>query len=154
MLHRITALLVGVVLGATLTVAGPSTAKPTDDSQPFTVAQQLDSWFAWTFNRLPDCATEDSDNCRWDADIRGNGRGVTFVALNGKRYGTDGRRIEHRFTAPKCDRYGQWRKVPHRLVGVRVDGVTGGSFRVTARSCWHVGATTYVITPRGRVGIS
>lgn len=32
---------------------------------------------------LPACATEDSDNCRWDADTQGNGIGRSFVVVNG-----------------------------------------------------------------------
>lgn len=29
------------------------------------------------------CATEDSDNCYWDANSRGNHSGQSFVAVNG-----------------------------------------------------------------------
>ena len=32
---------------------------------------------------LPPCATEDSTNCHWDAQTRGNGQGVSFVDLGG-----------------------------------------------------------------------
>jgi len=35
---------------------------------------------------LPPCASEDSDNCYWDASERGNGQGTDFVALNGMVY--------------------------------------------------------------------
>lgn len=30
------------------------------------------------------CATEDSDNCHWDAKKQGNGKGRSFVTVNGK----------------------------------------------------------------------
>jgi hypothetical protein len=30
---------------------------------------------------LPPCVTEDSDNCYWDADTRGNGQGNDIVVL-------------------------------------------------------------------------
>lgn len=32
---------------------------------------------------LPACATEDSDNCYWDASSRGNGSGNSFVVRDG-----------------------------------------------------------------------
>lgn len=32
---------------------------------------------------LPDCPTEDSDNCYWDAAMRGNGQGVSFYVIAG-----------------------------------------------------------------------
>ena len=32
---------------------------------------------------LPPCATEDSDNCYWDASTRGNGKGSSFVVIEG-----------------------------------------------------------------------
>ena len=32
---------------------------------------------------LPACQSEDSDNCRWDASSRGNGRGNSFDSRNG-----------------------------------------------------------------------
>lgn len=34
---------------------------------------------------LPPCATEDSDNCFWDAQERGNRLGRSFVTVNGTR---------------------------------------------------------------------
>jgi hypothetical protein len=37
-------------------------------------------------NQLVACATEDSDNCFWDAAVRGNGEGTSFVTLNGVTY--------------------------------------------------------------------
>lgn len=35
---------------------------------------------------LPPCATEDSVNCYWDAQQRGNGEGRSFVNYNGQTY--------------------------------------------------------------------
>lgn len=32
---------------------------------------------------LPACATEDSDNCYWDAQTMGNGQGRSFYVING-----------------------------------------------------------------------
>lgn len=32
-------------------------------------------------DRLPPCATEDSDNCYWDADTMGNGQGHDSVVV-------------------------------------------------------------------------
>lgn len=31
---------------------------------------------------LPPCPTEDSTGCYWDAAARGNGEGVSFIALD------------------------------------------------------------------------
>lgn len=35
---------------------------------------------------LPLCATEDSSQCVWAADIQGNGDGTSFVDLDGELY--------------------------------------------------------------------
>lgn len=35
---------------------------------------------------LPPCETEDSNDCYWDAAVRGNGEGTSFVTLNGVTY--------------------------------------------------------------------
>lgn len=32
---------------------------------------------------LPACATEDSDNCYWDAEEQGNGQGRSFTVIDG-----------------------------------------------------------------------
>lgn len=32
---------------------------------------------------LPPCATEDSDNCHWDARTQGNGHGLSFDVIDG-----------------------------------------------------------------------
>jgi len=32
------------------------------------------------------CATEDSHNCVWNADIQGNGQGNSFIDINGTAY--------------------------------------------------------------------
>lgn len=34
---------------------------------------------------LPACATEDSTNCKWDADTQGNGIGQSFIDIEGKQ---------------------------------------------------------------------
>ncbi len=36
-----------------------------------------------THPTLPTCATEDSDNCYWDATERGNGKGRSFTVVDG-----------------------------------------------------------------------
>ena len=33
---------------------------------------------------LPDCPTEDSDNCYWDAQTQGNGQGHSFYTIMGE----------------------------------------------------------------------
>jgi len=33
---------------------------------------------------LPECETEDSDNCAWDATVQGNGQGRSFYVIDGK----------------------------------------------------------------------
>lgn len=35
---------------------------------------------------LDACQTEDSTNCFWDADVQGNGKGVSFHDINGVAY--------------------------------------------------------------------
>lgn len=40
----------------------------------------------WAPLDLPPCPTEDSDNCYWDADVRGNGQGISFTVRNGNVY--------------------------------------------------------------------
>ncbi len=35
---------------------------------------------------LPACEYEDSDNCIWQADERGNGEGQSFIAYRGEVY--------------------------------------------------------------------
>lgn len=32
---------------------------------------------------VPECATEDSDNCIWNAETQGNGKGQSFIVING-----------------------------------------------------------------------
>ena len=32
---------------------------------------------------MPACATEDSDNCFWDAETMGNGEGRSFIVVDG-----------------------------------------------------------------------
>jgi len=38
------------------------------------------------FQNLPACAEEDSSNCYWDADARGNGKGQSFIDIEGVTY--------------------------------------------------------------------
>lgn len=35
---------------------------------------------------IPPCPTEDSDNCYWMADRQGNGKGRSFVTIDGTTY--------------------------------------------------------------------
>lgn len=35
---------------------------------------------------LPYCEQEDSDNCYWDSRLLGNGKGQSFISINGHRY--------------------------------------------------------------------
>jgi hypothetical protein len=37
--------------------------------------------FALLLYTLPQCATEDSTDCVWDAATQGNGKGVSFLAV-------------------------------------------------------------------------
>lgn len=39
-----------------------------------------------TVIQLPPCATEDSDNCYWQADQAGNEIGASFVVIDGVTY--------------------------------------------------------------------
>lgn len=49
------------------------------------VAPQPTRAHAPTYTLSP-CASEDSDNCYWDATRRGNGTGRSFVTLHGVTY--------------------------------------------------------------------
>jgi len=42
--------------------------------------------FALVVAFLTPCATEDSTNCHWDASVRGNGTGHSFIDLEGTVY--------------------------------------------------------------------
>lgn len=35
---------------------------------------------------IPPCETEDSNNCYWDAETRGNGQGRSFITWDGVTY--------------------------------------------------------------------
>ena len=39
---------------------------------------------------MPPCEHEDSINCVWDAQSRSNGRGQSFVDIDGVKYATEG----------------------------------------------------------------
>lgn len=41
---------------------------------------------AKTTANVPLCRTEDSTNCRWDAQLQGNGEGRSFVNIDGVTY--------------------------------------------------------------------
>lgn len=43
-----------------------------------------------TTSSLPACATEDSDNCVWDATTRGDHTGRSFVTVHGVTHYLDG----------------------------------------------------------------
>lgn len=40
-------------------------------------------------SRFPKCEYEDSTNCYWDATTMGNGKGTSFVNVNGNLYLVD-----------------------------------------------------------------
>jgi len=40
----------------------------------------------WPTLTLEACTTEDSDNCYWDAELRGDGIGQSFIVVNGVHY--------------------------------------------------------------------
>jgi hypothetical protein len=48
-------------------------------------AQDVPAW-----DSLPQCPTEDSDNCRWDAHLHGNGDGRSFVTVDQVTHYDDG----------------------------------------------------------------
>ncbi|OKI54528.1 hypothetical protein [Micromonospora sp. CB01531] len=44
----------------------------------------VESYSPYRAITLPECATEDSDNCYWDAASQGNGKGRNFITVNGQ----------------------------------------------------------------------
>lgn len=42
------------------------------------------------FDALPDCEGEDSTNCKWNAKTMGNGKGKSFININGVTHYEDG----------------------------------------------------------------
>lgn len=46
-----------------------------------TCAWEIDTWHE-VATQLPACRTEDSTQCVWLADQRGNGRGDSFIAID------------------------------------------------------------------------
>ena len=48
----------------------------------FSLAWALGTFVKWQFA----CDTEDSTNCYWDANVRGNGAGNSFIDVNGTAY--------------------------------------------------------------------
>jgi len=59
--------------GALLLIAHGPAAEPTLPPTPTITHTQ----------ELPPCEEEDSDNCYWDADTRGNGEGHSFEVRDG-----------------------------------------------------------------------
>lgn len=47
------------------------------------------------FASLPLCEFEDSENCFWDAKALGNGKGRSFIDLNGTAFYLDGKPVPH-----------------------------------------------------------
>ena len=45
--------------------------------------------FSLLFTVMPPCEYEDSTNCSWDADTRGNGVGHSFVDIGGTAFYLD-----------------------------------------------------------------
>lgn len=56
-----------------------------DYSAPATEVQ-TDTVSTPALPELPPCATEDSENCYWDAANHGDGQGTSFVRWNGVTY--------------------------------------------------------------------
>lgn len=56
--------------------------------------------------QLPACATEDSDNCYWDAAQHGNGAGVPFIVIDGEYYYPEVSETDastQNIAVPKCE---------------------------------------------------
>lgn len=53
---------------------------------PHAIAYALVPEYVYGGLSIPECATEDSTNCYWDATIRGNGQGNSFIDVNGTAY--------------------------------------------------------------------
>lgn len=63
------------------------TVTPASDENVYVLPDNV-SFFAVPNNMrfLTACATEDSDNCYWDAATHGNGTGTSFISLDGVLY--------------------------------------------------------------------
>lgn len=62
----------------------PPTDSPTPDPSP--TSTLLPTQSEYPTYQLPACLTEDSDNCYWDAAVRGNHQGDSFITLLGTTY--------------------------------------------------------------------
>lgn len=91
LLHLLMALLTGL-FGLTLTpveVTTDESATVVDSRNPY---------------GLPDCPTEDSDNCFWDGQVRGNRTGVSFYVIDGEVTVTEGEPVPPPWDGlPECD---------------------------------------------------
>lgn len=53
---------------------------------PHWIAYTLVPEYSYGALAFTECATEDSHNCFWDATIKGNGQGNSFIDINGTAY--------------------------------------------------------------------
>lgn len=75
LLAAATCVVVGTLLSVAGIVANAIAANPTPAPEPKQATIIL-----------PPCPTEDSNNCYWDAQSRGNGQGTSFVVIDGVVY--------------------------------------------------------------------
>lgn len=53
---------------------------------PHAIAYAVIPEYSYGGLSIPECATEDSTNCVWDATIQGNGTGNSFIDIDGTAY--------------------------------------------------------------------
>lgn len=89
------------------------------------------------------CPTDEAVGpvCVWDARHQGNGAGTSFVHYRGQdRHFA----VSHR-TAHQLQNRDNWRAVPDRMVGIRMDDLNGhGTIRIGRDAIVSFGDTTYV----------
>jgi hypothetical protein len=70
-------LAIGLLLCFTAWWLNPSRAQAAEERRMWTPMFTLIASF------LPDCPTEDSDDCAWHAERQGNGGGTSFITIGG-----------------------------------------------------------------------
>lgn len=84
-MSRSLAALAGSVAALAALSAGMLIGSATDLPTPGVTAETLAAYTLATVAEFPDafpeCATEDSTNCAWDAATQGNGEGHSFVTI-------------------------------------------------------------------------
>lgn len=73
------------VIGITVINDSPTPDNGNRESVTVTIPVS-DSQKVGTRVTIPPCATEDSDNCYWMAETMGNGKGMSFVTIDGQTY--------------------------------------------------------------------